>query len=117
MFAPARHIESALNELFIKLKNEGFPSKVGAEAFAPRAAYYLGEINAIHPFREGNGRTQREFIRQLALGAGRVLSWAGFTQEQMTAASILSHTRGDASLLTSILRAAEVQRQGSKTEA
>jgi cell filamentation protein len=33
--------------------------------FASRSAYYLGEINAIHPFSEGNGRMQREFIREL----------------------------------------------------
>ena len=31
-----------------------------------RLAYYLGEINMIHPFREGNGRTQRIYIEQLA---------------------------------------------------
>ena len=34
---------------------------------AKRLAYYLAEINVLHPFREGNGRTSREFIRQLAL--------------------------------------------------
>jgi fido (protein-threonine AMPylation protein) len=37
--------------------------------FTERLTYYLGEINAIHPFREGNGRAQRAFFRQLA-GAG-----------------------------------------------
>ncbi|WP_390440172.1 Fic family protein [Lactonifactor longoviformis] len=31
-----------------------------------KAAYYFSEINALHPFSEGNGRTQRELIRQLA---------------------------------------------------
>jgi hypothetical protein len=35
--------------------------------FCDRAAYYMGEFNAVYPFRDGNGRTQREFIRQLAL--------------------------------------------------
>ncbi len=115
-FGPALFIESALAELLAKLKAEGFLRGLAAEAFASRAAFYLGEINAIHPFREGNGRTQREFIRQLALHAGHVISWAGFTQEQMIAASILSHSRGDCSLLISILRAAIVSSGGSKTE-
>lgn len=36
-----------------------------------RLAYYLGEINMIHPFREGNGRTQRIYIEQLCLNNGR----------------------------------------------
>jgi cell filamentation protein len=116
MFGPALYIESALGELLAKLKAEGFLKNLNADAFAARAAYYLGEINAIHPFREGNGRTQREFIRQLALDAGQGISWAGFTQEQMVAASILSHTRGDCSLLTAILRVAIVSPRGSKTE-
>jgi cell filamentation protein len=39
------------------------------------AAYYLGEVNAIHPFREGNGRTQRAFFQQLAREAGYALGW------------------------------------------
>ncbi len=33
------------------------------DAFSQRAGHYLGEINAVHPFREGNGRAQQEFIR------------------------------------------------------
>ncbi len=116
MFGPALYIESALGELLAKLKAEGFLENLNADAFAARAAYYLGEINAIHPFREGNGRTQREFVRQLALDAGHSISWAGFTQEEMIAASIQSHTRGDCSLLTAILRLATVSPRGSKTE-
>jgi cell filamentation protein len=35
------------------------------EAMAKRLAYLIGEINMIHPFREGNGRTQRVFIEYL----------------------------------------------------
>jgi fido (protein-threonine AMPylation protein) len=35
------------------------------EAFARRGAEILGTLNAVHPFREGNG-TQREFVRKLA---------------------------------------------------
>ncbi|HWF07035.1 MAG TPA: Fic family protein [Bryobacteraceae bacterium] len=55
--------------------------------FARRAAYYLGEINAIHPFREGNGRAQREFIRGLALRNGFTCDWRKFSGEEMIEAS------------------------------
>ena len=80
-------------------------------------SFYLGEINAIHPFREGNGRTQREFIRQLALRAGHPLSWVGFTQQQMVDASIASHLRGDNAGLTAIIEAAlfSSREQASRT--
>lgn len=108
-FGLAIHIEGALGEVLTKLKGEGFLRGLGEPAFCDRAAFYLGEINAIHPFREGNGRTQREFIRQLALSAGHTIDWYGFNQQQMTDASIASHLRGDYSGLSRILRAALVR--------
>jgi len=101
-----QHIGGALTEALAKLKVEGFLVGLSAHDFALSAGFYLGEINAIHPFREGNGRTQREFIRQLGWLAGHLLSWAGFTQEQMTDASIASHLRGDHSGLAAIIEAA-----------
>ncbi len=109
-FGPAMHIGSALTELFERLAKEKQLTGLSAFKFVERSAFYLGEINAIHPFREGNGRTQREFIRQLALHAEHPLSWSlegtGFTQQQMIDASILSHTRGDNSQLAAIIDAA-----------
>ena len=107
-FATPQFIEAAMDDLFTTLKHENWLQGRTLDDFAERAAYYLGEINAIHPFREGNGRTQREFVRQLAAHAGHTISWAGFTQEQMTVASILSHTRGDHRELASIIKAASV---------
>lgn len=41
-----------------------------------RAAYYMSELNMIHPFREGNGRTIREFIRCIALESGFDIDWS-----------------------------------------
>jgi cell filamentation protein len=113
MFGPALHIASALENALAKLKREDLLINLRAPTFAMRAAFYLGEINAIHPFREGNGRTPREFIRQLALHAAHPLSWAGFTQQQMTDASIVSHTRGDNTGLAAILEAALLSTRGT----
>jgi cell filamentation protein len=106
MFGPAVHLAAALEDILGKLQQERLLVGLDRNAFSLRAAYYLGEINAIHPFREGNGRTQREFIRQLAVNAGYPLSWAGFTQQEMVDASISSHVRGDYSLLGGILERA-----------
>ncbi len=109
-FGPALHIAAALTDTFAKLNSESLLTNLPPKAFAARAAFYLGEINAIHPFREGNGRAQREFIRQLALHAGHPLSWSvqgtGFTQAEMVEASILSHTRGDNAPLAAIMERA-----------
>jgi cell filamentation protein len=110
MFGPALHVATALDDAMAKLKREGFLAGLAPAEFARRAGFYLGEINAIHPFREGNGRAQREFIRQLAIHADHPLSWAvagaGFTQQQVIDASILSHTRGDNAQLAAIIEAA-----------
>src|SRR5665213_372096 len=50
--------------------------------FAGGAAYFLGELNAAHPFREGNGGTQREFLRALGLKAGYYIDWRAATAEK-----------------------------------
>ncbi|UXN02103.1 Fic family protein (plasmid) [Xanthomonas hortorum pv. pelargonii] len=53
------HIEGAGAQLFRQLAREQNLRSLGADDFASRAGHYLGEINALHPFREGNGRAQR----------------------------------------------------------
>jgi cell filamentation protein len=93
-FAVVQFMEENLKNTLAKLAAENYLRGLDSVAFARRAAYYLGELNAIHPFREGNGRTQREFIRELATGAGHRLNWNRVTREQMYAASIESHSLG-----------------------
>jgi cell filamentation protein len=100
------YIAPALTELLKELKSEDCLRHLDAKVFAQRAGYYLGEINAIHPFREGNGRTQREFIRQLGQQAGHALSWAGISEDENTAASIAAHTRKDYRGLATIIQRA-----------
>ena len=57
---------------------------------AKRLAYYLSELNVLHPFREGNGRTIREFIRQLAYKNGYILDLTKTTPEEVFYASVKS---------------------------
>lgn len=66
LFGLRQHIAPFLDKTLADLRRESYLAGVGLARFANRGAYYLGEINAVHPFRDGNGRTQREFIRQLA---------------------------------------------------
>ncbi len=112
-FAYPAYIVPALTELLGELKSEGFLMGLDRLSFSQRAAYYLGEINAVHPFREGNGRTQREFVRQLALHGGHTLSWAGFSQAENTVSSIASHTRKDHRGLATIIEAAIAQTEAA----
>lgn len=83
-------IEPESERIFGELKSEKYLRGLSVGDFAKRLAYYLAEINALHPFREGNGRTQREFIRQLAFQNNYFLSYAGITQDEMVEASVAS---------------------------
>lgn len=66
-FAQFEYIESELTRLLDKLKNENYLANYSKSELASKLAYYWAELNVLHPFREGNGRTTREFLRQLAL--------------------------------------------------
>ena len=66
-FAEWEYIESELDKLLNNLKNENYLLGLSKEKLSERLAYYLSELNVLHPFREGNGRTIREFLRELAL--------------------------------------------------
>ena len=69
-FTEPYHIEAYAEETFRKLAEKDFLQGLPRNEFVTEATELLGHLNAIHPFREGNGRAQREFIRQLADEAG-----------------------------------------------
>ena len=104
LLALAAFVEPALQQALGKLAGENHLAGLDADRFAARAAYFLGEINAAHPFREGNGRTQREFIREVGLKAGHYVDWRSTTAQKMVRASRLSHVSGDSSLFASLIR-------------
>ena len=58
-----------------------------AEPFAQQAGELMTHLNMLHPFREGNGRTQREFVRQLARFQGFMLDYRRMDVERYMAAS------------------------------
>ena len=75
MFCLPQYIDSSAAVIFRQLRDEGFLRGLRRGVFVGRLAYYLGEVNALHPFREGNGRAQRAFFGQLARDAGFALAW------------------------------------------
>jgi cell filamentation protein len=97
-FANPRFIESGANELFKKLRQERALRNVAMSDLPARLAYYFGELNALHPFREGNGRTQRLFLRQLLKARGLHLSWDQVSADEIVAVSVAVHIGNDAPL-------------------
>jgi cell filamentation protein len=87
LLALPAHIESYATDVFRQLADERYLSGLTHEQFVDRLAHYYADINAVHPFREGNGRAQRAFFRQLALDASHTLAWEHLDSEALVDAS------------------------------
>ncbi len=110
----ARHmvIESAAQQVFRRLAQESHLKGLDADQFSVRAAYHMGEINVLHPFRDGNGRAQRLFMSQLAAAAGHRIEWGGISQADMVRASIDAYN-GSARYLADLIRAGMAPQQSN----
>lgn len=90
-FCRCEYIEEQMDKLLLKLKNENYLKEYSQKELAERLAYYLSEINVIHPFREGNGRTQRLFIEYLSNNAGYQLNLNKISKNEMLEASVRAY--------------------------
>jgi cell filamentation protein len=110
-FALTGKLESSAHEIFARLARDNHLREQPPDGFARFAAEFLADVNALHPFREGNGRAQREFFRELAARAGLRLDWTRTNSKEMVEASIAGMI-GDAELFERILlRAARCRRE------
>ncbi len=86
-FCNVQWIEKESGKIFGRLKDEYYLISLPREELVKKAAEYYGDINMIHPFREGNGRAQRIFFEHLIVNAGFDVSWNGIDQENWIAAN------------------------------
>ncbi len=97
-FTPPELIDAELQRVFDTLAEENFFAGLQRKELSRRMAWLLSEINRIHPFREGNGRAQRQFVRQLCNGIGFKLHFEVVSKERLVQASILSAS-GDVTMM------------------
>lgn len=90
MFYPPNLIDRELDKVFAKIKEKNMLRETDEEKVFDNLAYVMAELNIIHPFREGNGRSIREFIRLMAKRMGYDLNWGNVDREELLEASILS---------------------------
>jgi len=93
MFFRAMHLEQGFNAFYEKLTNENFLTGLDKGEFCERLAYFMGEMNALHPFREGNGRTSRLYFSRLAEKAGYTLTFSNVKADELLNADILAFDR------------------------
>ncbi len=102
MFCLPQYIEGYATDIFSKLKKDNYYKNYSKETFVDAITNLLGDINALHPFREGNGRTQREFIRCISLLNGYGFDWSLVSSEENIIASYES-VNGDNTKLKAII--------------
>lgn len=101
-FANFGQIETYLGKQLQGLASEKFLRGMVPDSFVARLAHYMSEINAAHPFREGNGRVQRLFCSQVADQAGYFIDFEMVDQARMYQAMIASFN-GDEKPLAKLL--------------
>jgi cell filamentation protein len=89
-FCFPENIEDQATKLFHDLRTAGYLRNLDAQTFSAKAAHFLAELNAIHAFREGNGRSQLTFFALLADYAGHPLDLDKLEAEEMLEAMIAS---------------------------
>lgn len=90
-FANFHFIEKEGARITTEMTKKNWLGGLSHDGFADQAAYYFGELNALHPFREGNGRALREYFRYLAERAGHSLTWEGLSRDEMIKASVSAY--------------------------
>lgn len=102
-FCYPEYIEPELHRVFAELGDPELLRSMGRDAFAAHIAHFLAELNAIHPFREGNGRTQLSFAAMLVERAGFRFDASRLDPVTMMEAMIESFS-GDEHRLANIMR-------------
>lgn len=102
LFCLPQHLGPFAEEVFGKLARAGHLRGLERAAFVDGLTALLADVNALHPFREGNGRTQRAFLAQLARDAGHPIHWARMDPTVNVAAAQAAH-RGNNGPLRAML--------------
>ena len=103
-FMPARLLRPGLARVLSDELDLGLGRRsLGAAQAARAVTVTLSLVNTAHPFREGNGRVQREFLGQMAAASGHHLDWTGVSAEQNVAVSRAA-LRGDLEPMYAVLQ-------------
>lgn len=104
LFCRSQFISSYADTIFPDYYDDCQKVRHDKNKFVNTLTKYYADLNALHPFREGNGRSQREFARELCAKCGYALDLRHTDHQEMLSASIASFDKGDNTKLESIFR-------------
>ena len=100
---PVSRLQSGAGFVFQELAEDNYLRGLDKDRFVSRLAHHYDQVNYLHPFHEGNGRTQRILWTQVAREAGYGLDWRKVTGEVNDQASRDAMEKQDLSGLRSML--------------
>ena len=104
-FQPRRLIETGMADVHRRIVAAGYFRGLEPDGFAEGMGPVLGDVNHVHPFREGNGRTQLQFLKQLAARAGHAFDLTRIDRAAWLGASRRSNS-GDHAAMARCIRLA-----------
>lgn len=100
-----QYIETGMADVHRRIVAADYLKSLSAAEFAKQAGALLGDVNYVHPFREGNGRVQLQYLKQLAETASHSIDLTQLNRDDWIEASIAAHNANYRPMSTSILRA------------
>ena len=102
-FCLPEYIESSAKVHFDKLRDEKYLCGISdIDEYINALAYYMGEMEALHPFMDGNGRSSRLFFHMLSLNAGYEIGWGSADPDHFLEANVAA-LDGDYQALMDVL--------------
>jgi len=111
------YIETGMADVHGRLVKRDYLCGLNKAEFAREAGAIMGDVNYVHPFREGNGRTQLQYLKQLGQQAGHNVDLARLDPKGWIEASRHAHAADYAPMSRAIEEAIAErgqQRQSSK---
>lgn len=106
-FCPPQNIDSMMSSLFTELEREHWLEGLDLDSFIGRAAYYICEINAVHPFREGNGRAIRFYVDVLsAKTRADIFDWTRSSADEYLQACVAGFQQNYSRMISVLKRCA-----------
>ena len=114
-FQLSQYIETGMADVHRRICKDDYLRNLDVETFARKAGEIIGDVNYAHPFREGNGRTQLEYLRQLADVAGHPLDPGKIGRDPWIAASKAAH-QADYAPMASIIREQVIEERDRRNQ-
>ncbi len=106
-----QYIGTGMQDVHGRIKKAGYIQGLNKSDFSHKAGEIIGDVNFVHPFRDGNGRTQLQYLKQLGERAGHSLDLRNLEKSKWLEASRQAHGGDSYELMASSIEAAIIDKE------